>query len=115
MNIPVPTIPEMPTHLKPGEVMIYLDLHLIENMAALDAVDLARSLGFTPELRCKTLTRSEQVTVGIYALLHHEQRQPEAELEETFFANELETLRERIVPDTAVHLRYRLEPALVAA
>jgi hypothetical protein len=115
MNIPVPTIPEMPTHLKPGEVMIYLDLHLIENMAALDAVDLARSLGFTPELRCKTLTRSEQVTVGIYALLHHEQRQPNAELEETFFEDELGELRERIVPDTAVHLRYRLEPSLVTA
>ncbi len=116
MNLATSQIQEMPLTLKPGEIMLYLDLHRIENISPIDAIKLAESLGFEPQLRYRTWQSDDSTQVGIYALLHYEQRDYNSELEANYATDEqFETLAAQIVPDTAVHFTYRLKEGRAVA
>jgi hypothetical protein len=106
MNLLLP----MPVCLEPGEIMLYLDLHRIENMSVLDALKLAETLGLTPQLRYRLLDRDADQTMGLYALLHYEKRPFESVLEADYVTDSaFEALTNQIQPDTAVHFTYRLK------
>ncbi len=94
---------------KPGEVMLYISLHEIENLTPVEVLDLARSLGFKPELRTRTWQQEGETKVGLYAMLHYERRDPKAGLEPDFLDTELEALHEQISPGVAVRFAYRLQ------
>lgn len=94
---------------QPGEVMLYVALHRVTNMTPIKVLDFAKSLGFTPELRTRTYTKDGETKVGLYALLYHDQRDPDSGLEPNLLEVELEALYERIAPDTAVNFAYNLK------
>ncbi|MBV8886105.1 MAG: hypothetical protein JO235_19220 [Chroococcidiopsidaceae cyanobacterium CP_BM_RX_35] len=104
-------IPTMSLIPKPGEVMLYVALHRVLNMTPVELLDFAKSLGFTPELRTKTFDKDRKTHVGVYvyAMLYHDQRDPESGLDADFLAAELEALCNRISPDTAVNFAYNLK------
>jgi hypothetical protein len=103
-------IQEMQLFPKSGEIMLYLSLHDIENMSAFEALKLAESLGFKPELRCRTWIQDDQQQFGIYALLHYEKRDYNSVLEAEYTTDRaFEELAHRIVPDIAVHFTYKLK------
>jgi hypothetical protein len=116
MNLTSSQIQEMPLTLEPGEIVLYLDLHRIENISPIEAIKLAESLGFEPQLRYRTWQSDDGTQVGIYALLHYERRNFDSALEANYATDEqFETLAARIVPDTAVHFTYRLKKGRSAA
>ena len=110
-------IPTMALSPQPGEIMLYLDLHRVENMTPVAALKLAESLGFQPELRTRTWQVDGVTQTGLYALLHYEQREYNAVLEADYPVDaQFEALTEAITPDTAVHFTYNLQqPRAVVA
>jgi len=107
---PPPRIQEMSLHPKRGEIMLYLDLHRIENVSTMEALKLAESFGFTPELRYRTWESDGVQQVGIYALLHYEKRDYDSWLEAEYVTDSaFEELAHRIQPDLAVHFTYNLK------
>lgn len=101
-------IPTMSLIPQPGEVMLYVALHRVENMTPVKVLEFAKSLGFTPELRTRTYTKDGETKVGLYAMLYHDQRNLKSALEADFLEVELETMCARISPDTAVSFAYNL-------
>lgn len=108
MNTAV-SIPTMSVIPKPGEVMLYIALHEVENMTPVEALDFAKSLGFAPELRTLTWQKEGETKVGLYAMLYHDQREFDSALEPDFLEAELDALWGQISPDTAVNFAYRLK------
>jgi hypothetical protein len=101
---------EMPVRLEPGEIMLYLDLHRIENMSAIAALKLAQDLGFNPELRYRYTDQEGDREFGLCAILHREQRPYDSALEIDYVTDPaFETLATEIKPNTAVHFWYRLK------
>ena len=116
MNFNNPHFQEMPIRPEPGEIMLYLDLHRIENMTPIAALKLSERLGFTPQLRYRTWQQEGQIQVGLYALLHYEKREFDSSLEAEYLTDpQFEELSAQIVPDTAVHFAYRLAGGRIAA
>jgi hypothetical protein len=110
--IAIPTMSVIP---KPGEVMLYIALHEVENMTPVEVLDFVKSLGFTPELRTLTWQKDSETKVGLYAMLYYDQRQYESELEPDFLEAELNALWGQISPDTAVNFAYRLKQGRLEA
>jgi hypothetical protein len=108
-------IPTMSLIPKPGEVMLYISLHEVENLTPVEVLDLARSLGFKPELRTRTWQQEGKTQVGLYAMLYYEQREPNSGLDPDFLDAELEVLHQQIIPDVAVRFAYRLKPGRLDA
>lgn len=108
MNLPVNQMKEMTIGLAPGEILFYLDLHAITSHTPAEVFKLAESLGFpVKEIRYRVL---DDGTVGLYAILHQEQRDPAGMLEWNYICNEVHyELWNAIQPELTVHLRYRLE------
>jgi hypothetical protein len=105
-----PQIQEMQLRPKRGEIMLYISLHHIEPSSRWEALKLAESLGFTPDLRARTWTKDGQQQFGIYALLHYEKRDYDSFLEADYITDRaFEELAHRIVPDIAVHFTYCLK------
>jgi hypothetical protein len=104
--IAIPTMSVIP---KPGEVMLYVALHEVENMTPVEVLDFAKSLGFTPELRTLTWQKDIETKVGLYAMLYYDHRQYDSGLEPDFLETELDALWGQISPDTAVNFAYRLK------
>ncbi len=104
--IAIPTMSVIP---KPGEVMLYVALHEVENMNPIEVLEFAKSIGFTPELRTLTWQKDEETKVGLYAMLYYDQRDYDSGLEPDFLDLELDALWQRISPDTAVNFAYRLK------
>jgi hypothetical protein len=102
-------IPTMSLIPKLGEVMLYISLHEVENLTPVEVLDLARSLGFKPELRTRTWQQEGETQVGLYAMLYQEQRDPSSGLDPAFLDAELEALHQQISPDVAVRFSYRLQ------
>lgn len=98
---------EMPRAAAPGEILLFIDLHQVENMTSAEVFKLAESLGFpVKELRYRALSEG----MGLYAILHHEQRDPNSLLESNYVTDEaFEELSQRIEPHFAVHFRYSLK------
>ena len=102
-------IPTMTLSPQPGEIMLYLDLHRVENMTPVAALKLAESLGFQPELRTRTWQVDGVTQTGLYALLHYERRDYNAVLEPDYPVDaQFAALTDAIEPDTAVHFTYNL-------
>lgn len=108
---------DLPTELReinlqplPGEIRLYISLHLVQNMTHYDVLKLAESLGFTPEIRYRVWNIFGKAEVGIYAVLHEETRDFNSTLEAEYVTDSaFEELSHRILPDTAVHFSYRLQ------
>jgi hypothetical protein len=96
-------IAEMPIIPKSGEIMLYLSLNEITNMTPWDALKLAESLGFKLQLRYRAWQEDGVQKVGIYALLHYEQRDFDSALEPNYLERELEALWTQIQPSIAVN------------
>jgi hypothetical protein len=103
------TILEMPVRPKPGEIMLYLELHRIENMTPLAALKLAESPGFKPELRYRTWEKDGVQQTGIYALLRYETREFNSALDADYLESELEALATQTTPDISIHFAYCLK------
>lgn len=107
---PESRIKEMQLRPKRGEIMLYISLHQVENMTSWEALKLAESLGFSPELRYRSWEKNGENQVGIYALLHYEKREFESTLEASYITDAaFETLAQQIKPDTAVIFTYSLK------
>jgi hypothetical protein len=100
-------VAEMPIIPKRGEIMLYLSLSEIENMTPWEALKLAESLDFKPELGYRVWQENSVQQVGIYALLHYEQRDFDSGLEPDYLERELEVLW-TIQPSIAIHFAYSL-------
>lgn len=99
----------MPIRPKPGEIFLYLSLDEIENMTTLEALTLADSLGFNPEMRYRTWMEDGQQKAELCALLHYEKRDYESSLEMDYLSIEQEVLATRIQPNMAVRFSYCLK------
>jgi hypothetical protein len=99
----------MPIRPQPGEILLYLSLDEIENMTVLEALTLADSLGFKPEMRYSTWMEDGEEKAELYALLHYEKRDYESSLEADYFSAEQEILATRIKPTSAIHFSYCLK------
>jgi hypothetical protein len=99
----------MPIRPQPGEILLYLSLDEIENMTVLEALTLADSLGFKPEMRYSTWMEDGEEKAELYALLHYEKRDYESSLEADYFSVEQEVLATRIQPSIAVRFSYSLK------
>lgn len=109
-QVPDSRIQEMQLRPKRGEIMLYLSLHQIDGSRRWEALKLAESLGFTPELRYRTWMMEEVQQVGIYALLHYEKREYDSALESNYVTDAaFEVLAHQIEPDIAVHFTYCLK------
>lgn len=108
-------IPTMSVIPKPGEVMLYISLHRVDNMKPFEVLEFAKSLGFTPEIRTKTYTQDGITQVGLYALLYQALRDPDSGLAENFLEAELEALWTHVSPVTAVNFAYNLKQGRLTA
>ncbi len=98
----------------PGEIMLYVSLHDVENMTPYEVLRLAENLGFSPQLRCKTWEHEGNQEYGIYALLHYDRRDYDSALESDYVTDKaFESLSKQIEPDTAIHFTYRLKQGRV--
>jgi len=112
----VEQLKEMELRTLPGEIRLYLSLHLIQNMTIFDALKLAESLGFTPDIRYRTWNFNGRPEIGLYAVLHEEKRDFNSVLEPNYVTDEaFERLCSAILPDTAVHFGYCLKDGRLAA
>lgn len=93
----------------PGQIRLYISLHLVQNMTHFEALKLAESLGFNPEIRYRVWQLFDKHEVGIYAILHEEMRDFNSTLEAEYVTDSaFEELCHKILPDTAVHFSYCL-------
>jgi hypothetical protein len=99
----------MPIRPQPGEIFLYLSLDEIENMTPLEALTLAVSLGFKPELRYRTWMVNGEQKAELCALLHYEKREFESSLDMDYLSVEKEVLATRIQPSMAVRFSYCLK------
>jgi hypothetical protein len=91
---------EMPIIPKPGEVFLYVSLSEVKNMTVTETIAMLEEMGYSPELRYRQ--SKEDGAVSIYALLKHEQYDPDSI--EGFYPlhSEWETLARKIKPTLAV-------------
>lgn len=108
---------DSPTELKemdlkplPGQIRLYISLHLVQNLTHSQVLELCETLGFKPEIRHRVWNLCGNYEVGIYAVLHEEMRDFESTLEAEYVTDSaFEELCYRIVPDTAVHFSHCLK------
>ncbi|GAB4379710.1 MAG: hypothetical protein Kow00121_34390 [Elainellaceae cyanobacterium] len=103
----IPNVRQLPRVPKPGE------LYLSINLATADpgqVWELARQLGFTPELAYLPTTAG----IEIHALLHHEERQLGSLLDIHEFDDRLEQLMEAGINPEAIRFVYGKGRAKIA-
>ncbi|HAA27025.1 MAG TPA: acyl carrier protein [Cyanobacteria bacterium UBA8553] len=93
MNLELPVIP------KPGEVFLAVNLTAVQNRSVAETLKLLEEMGYTPQLRYR---QSKDGDVSLYALLKHEQVEPEMLLESDYLGDELDALAEVIEPADAI-------------
>jgi hypothetical protein len=93
MSLELPIIP------KPGEVFLAVNLSAVENMTVAETLKLLEEMGYTPQLRYR---QSKDGNVSLYALLKHEQVDPEKLANSDYLGDELDALGEVIEPADAI-------------
>lgn len=93
MSLELPIIP------KPGEVFLAVNLSAVENNTVAETLKLLGEMGYTPQLRYR---QSKDGKVSLYAVLKHEQVEPEMLANSDYLGDELDTLAELIQPADAI-------------
>lgn len=93
MSLELPIIP------KPGEVFLAVNLSAVQNMTVAETLKLLTEMNYTPQLCYR---QSKDGNVSLYALLKHEQVDPEMLANSDYLGNELDTLAEVIHPADAI-------------
>lgn len=104
MSLDLPVIP------KPGEVFLAVNLSAVENMTVPETLKLLEGIGYTPQLRYR---QSKDGNISLYALLKHEQMNPEMLANSDYLGEELDALAEMIHPADAIISPRGLLPAKI--
>ena len=87
MNLELPVIP------KSGEVFLAVNLSAVKNPSVPETLKLLEDMGYTPQLRYR---QSRDGNISLYALLKHEQVEPEILVNTDYLGDELDALAEVI-------------------
>ena len=93
MNLELPIIP------KSGEVFLAVNLSAVENPPVAETLKLLEDMGYTPQLRYR---QSRDGNISLYALLKHEQVDPEMLANTDYLGDELDAIAEVIQPTDAI-------------
>lgn len=102
MSLELPVIP------KPGEVFLAVNLSAVKNRTVSETLKLLEEMGYNPQLRYR---QSKGGDVSLYALLKHEQVEPQMLVESDYLGDELDALAEVIEPADAITSPRGLSPA----
>jgi hypothetical protein len=102
MNLELPVIP------KSGEVFLAVNLSAVKNHNVAETLKLLEDRGYTPQLRYR---QSRDGNISLYALLKHEQVDPEMLANTDYLGDELDALAEIIEPADAITSPRGLLPA----
>ena len=95
----------IPKITPPGEVWLFVDLAQVTSHTPEQIAEMARSLGYLPELRIAEYFRNGQSVLEPVLLVHQGKLLPEDELASDTLLNDWEQLTLALQPSTVVHLR----------
>ncbi len=90
---------ELPVIPKPGEVFLAVNLSAVKNRTVAETLKLLEEMGYIPLLRYR---QSQVGDVSLYALLKHEQVDPEMLVKSDYLGDELDALAKVIEPTDAI-------------
>lgn len=90
---------ELPLIPKPGEVFLAVELTAVQNMTVAEALSLLEDMGYQPTLRYRQLKDGK---ISVFALLLHENVNPEVLQNTDYLGEELDALSEVIQPPDAI-------------
>lgn len=99
---------ELPVIPKSGEVFLAVNLSAVENYTVAETLKLLEDMGYNPQLRYR---QSKEGNISLYALLKHEQVDPEMLANTDYLGDELDALAEVIQPADALTSPRGLSPA----
>ncbi|MCC5622861.1 acyl carrier protein [Nostoc sp. CHAB 5715] len=90
---------ELPVIPKPGEVFLAVELTAVENMNVAETLKLLEDMGYNPTLRYRQIPDGR---ISVYALLRHENVNPEILQNSDYLGEQLDALAEVIQPADAI-------------
>ncbi|MBG1265664.1 acyl carrier protein [Nostoc sp. WHI] len=90
---------ELPVIPKPGEVFLAVELTAVENMTVVQTLKLLEDMGYNPTLRYRQIPDGR---ICVYALLRHENVDPEILQNSDYLGEQLDALAEVIQPADAI-------------
>lgn len=76
-----------------------MNLSAVENMTVAETLKLLETMGYAPQLRYR---QSKDGNISLYALLKHENVDPQMLITADYLGDELDALAERIQPADAI-------------